>query len=94
MTALKLKSNIPEIEKEIDARLAVEEEIYDLDDMDRQEIRDEVYQSHGYDRDPFFEEGTEDETDEDEAWELGIRPNYSYMSAKLAEIGMTERDFF
>ena len=80
---------IPEIEKEIDVRLAAEEEEYDLDDSDRQEIRDEVYQSHGFERDPFFEEK------EDVGFDLDYdlyRGNY--MGHKLAEIGMSEADFF
>ena len=86
---IKPSQKILDIEEEIKVRTAAEEEEYELDDADRQEIRDEVYQSHGFDGDPFFEE--------DEDVGFGIDCNLyggDYMGHKLAEIGMCERDFF
>ena len=89
--SIKPSQKILDIEEEIKVRTAAEEEEYELDDTDRQEIRDEIYQSHGYDRDPFFEE----EEDEDVGFDIDCDLyGGDYMSHKLAEIGMCEKDFF
>ena len=93
--SIKPSQKILDIEEEIKVRTAAEEEEYELDDTDRQEIRDEIYQSHGYDRDPFFEE---EEDEEDDDWPTYYDHGYwrprNWMSVKLEEIGMCERDFF
>lgn len=87
--SVKPSQRILGIEEEIKARIATEEEEYELDDSDRQEIRDEIYQSHGFDGDPFSEE------DEDVGFDIDCDLyGGDYMSHKLAEIGMCERDFF
>lgn len=94
---------IPAIEAEIEARTAADAEIYYLDDEDRQDIRDEIYQDHGFDRDPFYEEPEDEEEDEDEdedeySWPMVYDHGYwrprDWMSVKLEEVGMCERDFF
>lgn len=91
------RSMIPAIEAEIEARIAADNEIYELDNEDQQNIREEIYQSHGFDCDPFYEE-PEDEDEDEDSWPLEYahgcwRPR-DWMSVKLEEVGMTERDFF
>lgn len=91
------RSMIPAIEAEIEARTAAEDEIYYLDEEDRQNIREEVYQSHGFDCDPFYEEPETEDEDEDR-WPMEYNHGHwrprGWMSVKLEEVGMTERDFF
>lgn len=91
------RSMIPAIEAEIEARIAADNEIYELDDEDQQNIREEIYQSHGFDCDPFYEE-PEDEDEDEDSWPMVYDHGYwrprDWMSVKLEEVGMSERDFF
>lgn len=88
---------IPAIEAEIEARTAADNEIYELDDEDQQNIRKEIYQSHGFDCDPFYEEPETEDEDEDR-WPMVYDHGYwrprDWMTVKLEEVGMSERDFF
>ncbi|MBE6725070.1 MAG: hypothetical protein E7576_07775 [Ruminococcaceae bacterium] len=82
-----VKKTVREIEKEIAAELAaLEAEGWAIDDFERQDIRDKHYKDNGYDRDPFYE----DEDEDAEPYTARV----PYMTAKLAEVGMSERDFF
>lgn len=89
-TATTTKKAYTEIEAIIEERIAKESEEYDLDHWDIADIRLECYKENGWSYDPFPEEEDEDEDDweEEEEW----RP--STMSQMLAELGMSERDFF
>ena len=82
------KKNFTEIEALIEERIAAESEIYDLDRWDIADIRLETYKANGWSYDPFPEEEDEEDWEEEEEW----RPRT--MSEMLAEVGMSERDFF
>ena len=86
MTTRAKRAQIPEIEEKIEARIAADNELYDLDQYDIQEIRDEIYSDYGFNGDPFHEEEDEEFNDD--------YGGASYMRAKLLDIGMTARDFF
>ena len=79
------KKNFTEIEVLIEERIARESEEFDLDSWDIAEIRLETYRANGWSCDPFEEE---DEEDWEHEWHLRT------MSDMLAEICMSERDFF
>lgn len=84
------KRNYTEIEAIIEERIAAESEIYDLDRWDINDIRLETYKANGWSYDPFPEEDEEEDGEED--FEGTWYPRT--MSEMLAEIGMSERDFF
>ena len=82
------KRNYTEIEAIIEERIAKESEEYELDHWDIADIRLEAYKENGWSYDPFPEEEEENEEDYEEEWHPRT------MSEMLAEIGMSERDFF
>jgi len=82
------KKNYIEIEQLIEERLAELEEEYELDDYDRNEIREEIYRENGWGYDPFPIENEEEEEDEEEEY------HYRSMAEMLWEVGMSERDFY
>ena len=78
------RKNFTEIEALIEERIAGESEEFDLDRWDIAEIRLETYRANGWDFDPFEEEAEDWEDD----WRIPT------MSEMLAEICMSERDFY
>lgn len=82
-----MKKNYTEIEAIIEERLAELEEEYELDDYDRNEIREEIYKENGWSYDPFPIEDEEEEEEEEEY-------HYRSMAEMLWEVGMSERDFY
>lgn len=82
------KRNFTEIEAIIEERIAKESGEFELDRWDIADIRLETYKANGWSYDPFPEE--EDEKEEDYEGEY----HYRTMGEMLAEIGMSERDFF
>ena len=82
------KRNFTEIEAIIEERIAKESEEFELDRWDIADIRLETYKANGWSCDPFPEE----EDEEEESYEAEY--HYLTMDEMLAEIGMSERDFF
>lgn len=82
------KRNFTEIEAIIEERIAKESEEFELDRWDIANIRLETYKANGWSYDPFPEEEDEEEEDYEEEY------HYRTMGEMLAEIGMSERDFF
>ena len=83
------KKSFTEIEEIIENRIDEESEIWELDRWDINEIRLETYKANGWSYDPFPEEDEEEDGED-------YKPTWHSMtmSQRLAEVGMSERDFF